>query len=242
MIEIVTPQQRIILALDRMSESEALTLIAKLPDLVWVKVGLELFTYLGPEILSKLKGLGKKVFLDLKFHDIPSTMSSACFRAAQTGAELITVHACAGRKGLEESNQAAIIGAKEIGFPPPTLLAVTVLTSWQESSFCKELNIDQSIEKRVNFLTNLAFNAGIGGCVCSPLEVENLRKDFPEPFKLITPGIRSFGVNVDDQKRTLSPMEAVKLGASQLVVGREITKAEKPADVFARICDQLAGF
>ena len=132
------PEEKLILALDGMNEDEVFSLIDSLPNLIWVKVGLELFTLLGPEIVNKLRNLGKKVFLDLKFHDIPSTMARASYQAARTGAELITVHSCSGKRSLQESNQSAIEGAKSVGLKPPCLLAVTVLTSWDEKDFMNE--------------------------------------------------------------------------------------------------------
>ncbi len=239
MISEFNSQEKLILALDQMNESEMLVLLEKLPNLVWVKVGLELFTLLGPEVILQLRQLGKKVFLDLKFHDIPSTMGRACYRAAKTGAELITVHACAGRKALEEANQSAIAGATEVGLPPPSLLAVTVLTSWDAQNFADELGIHESLRDRVMRLVDLAYSVGLGGCVCSPLEVEELRRSFKEPFQLITPGIRSSSVGLDDQIRVMTPMEAIKAGSTKLVVGREITLSNNPQDVFKKICCEL---
>ncbi|AAQ00453.1 MULTISPECIES: orotidine-5'-phosphate decarboxylase [Prochlorococcus] len=233
------PEDKLILALDGMSGAEVFMLIEKLPNLIWVKVGLELFTLLGPQIINQLRDRGKKVFLDLKFHDIPTTMGRACYQAAKTGAELITVHACAGKKGIEEANKSAVKGAKEVGLPPPSLLAVTVLTSWGSKDFVQELGIQQSLDQRVSLLANLASSAGIQGCICSPLEVMKLRKDFPEPFQLITPGIRSCGENINDQNRIMTPLEAIDAGSSKLVIGREVTSSENPSDAFNRICSQL---
>ncbi len=241
MNDLVKPEEKLIIALDRMSDDDIFSLIEKIPDIVWVKVGLELFTNSGPEVILKLRELGKKVFLDLKFHDIPSTMGRACYRAAKTGAQFITVHACAGTKALKESNQLAIEGAKAVGLPPPTLLAVTVLTSWESKNFEDELNIRQSLDERVNLLGKLAFSSGIGGCICSPLEVNSLRRNFPQPFQLITPGVRSIGVSLDDQQRVLTPLEALKAGASKLVIGREITKSNNPVNAFRHICSKLIG-
>ena len=139
------PSDKLILALDGMDKSEVFCLINQLPDLKWVKVGLELFVSAGPEVVTFLKEKGVKVFLDLKFHDIPKTMSGACRQAAKTGAELISVHACAGIDALKEANASAIQGASEMGFPKPTLLAVTVLTSWESERFANELLITQPL-------------------------------------------------------------------------------------------------
>ncbi|WP_269623344.1 orotidine-5'-phosphate decarboxylase [Prochlorococcus marinus] len=233
-------EEKLILALDHMNESEVILLLDKLPNLVWVKVGLELFTLLGPEIVFKLKKLGKKVFLDLKFHDIPNTMARACYQAASIGADLITIHSCAGKKALKECKKSSIQGAIDVGLSPPGLLAVTVLTSWEEQEFIDDLDINQSINKRSLLLSDLAFQAGISGCICSPIEAQKLRKFFPEPFLIITPGIRSEGVNRNDQARVMTPLEALKAGSSKLVIGREISLAKDPSKAFKRICEQIS--
>ncbi len=236
---LLNPAEKLILALDGMSSSEVFLLIDNLPDLVWVKVGLELFTSNGPQVLTRLREKGKKVFLDLKYHDIPQTMAKACSQAALHGAELITVHASAGEKALSAANKAALMAASEASFPPPTLLAVTVLTSWTSQSFTDDLGISESIEKRVERLTALAIKSGIGGCVCSPLEVRKLRSIYPEPFQLVTPGIRFSGSSFDDQARVMEPLEALSLGASKLVLGRIITNSSNPAEVFNKICRDI---
>ena len=145
----------------------------------------------------------KRQFLDLKFHDIPATMAGACRRAAALGAELITVHACAGSEALKAAEAAAVDGAQRAGQPTPTLLAVTVLTSWEEQRLQRELAITQAIAERVPALAQLSATAGIGGCVCSPLEAAALRSQHPEPFALVTPGIRPKG------EQTQPPMPAV---------------------------------
>ena len=231
--------EKLILALDGMNKEEVISLIARLPNLVWVKIGLELFVREGPDLLAHLRDNGKKIFLDLKFHDIPATMSKACFMAAQTGAQLITVHACAGSKSLKLANEAAKEGALKCHLPPPTLLAVTVLTSWDDYSFAKDIFIDESINSRVERMAALAFKTGIGGCVCSPIEVQNLRRLFPEPFQLITPGIRNIGSSQDDQARVMTATNALKAGSSRLVIGRLITKAKDPVESFNVICDEI---
>jgi len=231
--------EKLIVALDGMNQSEVFHFVDKMPNLKWVKVGLELFISSGPEVVSELRNRGLRVFLDLKFHDIPITLSAACKQAARTGAELITVHACAGIAALKEANLAAVNGAVEVGYNPPTLLAVTVLTSWDSKRFSRELGIKDPIEERVEFLAKLAVQAGVGGCVCSPLELKNLRKLFDEPFKLITPGIRPKGSDLEDQVRVMSPSEALSAGATYLVLGRPITRAVDPAIAFEKICREL---
>ncbi len=233
------PAEKLILALDGMNESEVFSLLSEIPEVIWVKVGLELFTLCGPDIIVKLRNKGKRVFLDLKFHDIPTTMSRACYQAAKLQAEIMTIHACAGENAMAQAHQAANKGAEEIGMPPPTLIAVTVLTSWSHQAFISDLDISQSIKARVQHFAELSVRAGIGGCVCSPLEVKDLRINFPEPFELITPGIRFLDNCKDDQERVLSPMEAVRSGASKLVIGRIVTQAPSPHEAFKRVCKEL---
>ena len=237
----VHPADRIIVALDGMAPEQAMAFAARVEGLRWVKVGLELFVQAGPEIVGQLREQGLRVFLDLKFHDIPATMAGACRRAAAMGAELITVHACAGSEALQAAQAAAVEGAQSAGMQLPTLLAVTVLTSWEEQRLQRELAIAQCIAERVPALAQLSATADIGGCVCSPLEAAALRAQHPEPFALVTPGIRPKGAAVGDQARVMGPAEAIAAGASQLVIGRPITKAEDPSAAFAACCAELVG-
>ena len=236
-----SPADRIIVALDGMAPEQALAFAAAIPELRWVKVGLELFVAGGPEVVRQLRQQGKRIFLDLKFHDIPATMAGACRSAARLGAELITVHACAGREALQAAQAAAVASAREAGQPEPTLLAVTVLTSWEAARFAGELAIEEPLEHYVPRLARLAAAAGIGGCVCSPLEVAALRAAHPAPFALVTPGIRPAGSDRGDQQRVLTPAAAIAAGSSQLVIGRPITAAADPAAAFRHCCAGLLG-
>ena len=240
MIATVNPAARILLALDRPDAASALTLVDGIPELRKVKVGLELFTAAGPAVVDAMRNRGLGVFLDLKFHDIPATMAAAVRSAARLGVELITVHAAAGRDALVAAQAAALEGAADAGVAPPTLLAVTVLTSWRQARFTAELGIDGPIEHHVVRLAALAAAAGIGGAVCSPLEVTCLRSAHPEPFTLVTPGIRPAGSAAGDQARVLMPAEAIAAGASALVIGRPISAAADPAAVFAACCNELS--
>jgi len=230
---------RLIVALDGLSAEQALALAARLEALRWVKVGLELFVAGGPAVVQQLRDRGLRVFLDLKFHDIPATMAGACRSAARLGAELITVHACAGSEALRVAQAAALEAAAASGLPAPTLLAVTVLTSWEPARFAQELAIAEPVEAHVPRLAQLAAAAGIGGCVCSPLEVAALRAAHPEPFALVTPGIRPAGSPRGDQQRVMTPASALAAGASRLVVGRPITQAADPQRAFAELCAEL---
>ncbi len=234
------PNEKIIVALDGMDKSNVLNLLEQIPEIIWVKVGLELFVSEGPDVLSTLKQMGKKIFLDLKFHDIPTTVARACFAASQTGAELISLHTCSGIKALKMANEAAHEGAAKVNLMPPKLLGITILTSWTSESFASDLLINQSIDLRVKHLADIASKSGLGGCVCSPREVQFLREVYPETFELVTPGIRSLGSDINDQSRVSDASEAIKMGASKLVVGRLITKSDNPAYVFKSLCDKVA--
>ncbi len=235
----IHPADRIIVALDGMAPDQALVFATQVEGLCWVKVGLELFVQAGPEVVAQLSDQGLRVFLDLKFHDIPATMAGSCRRAAALGAELITVHACAGSEALQAAQAAAVEGAQQAGLNAPTLLAVTVLTSWEEQRLQRELAISQGIAERVPALAQLSATAGIGGCVCSPLEAAALRSQHPNPFALVTPGIRPKGTAVGDQARVMGPAEAIAAGASQLVIGRPITRSADPTAAFSACCTEL---
>ena len=233
------PSDKIILALDGMDPDESIKLVSKIDELIWVKVGLELFMRAGPEFLQVLQSQRKKIFLDLKFHDIPITMSHACRQAVKSGVELMTVHACAGSRALLEARKGAEEGALESGLPIPRLLAVTVLTSWNQEDFESDLALKLPIHERVQLMAELASQSGLGGCVCSPWEVASLREKYPEPFELITPGIRLKGEDLNDQRRVMTPSEAIQAGASKLVIGRSITRSKNPLEAFERICEDL---
>ena len=236
---LLEPSDQIIVALDGLAPEQAMAFASAVPELRWVKVGLELFVAGGPAVVQQLRDQGKRVFLDLKFHDIPATMAGACRSAARLGAELITVHASAGSVALGAAQAAALESAAAVGLPAPTLLAVTVLTSWEQARFASELAIEEPLSAYVPRLAQLAAAAGIGGCVCSPLEVAALRAAHQEPFALVTPGIRPAGAVLGDQQRVLTPAQAVAAGASQLVIGRPITAAPDPVAAFAACCREL---
>ncbi|MEB3167627.1 MAG: orotidine-5'-phosphate decarboxylase [Synechococcaceae cyanobacterium] len=235
------PADRLILALDRADAASALALVQAIRGLRWVKVGLELFVAAGPAIVAELRQRDLRVFLDLKFHDIPATMAAACRQAAGLGAELLTVHAAAGSEALRAARGGAAEGAAAAGLPAPTLLAVTVLTSWDPQRFCRELAIAPALADYVPQLAALAASVGVDGAVCSPWEVAELRRRLPEPFELVTPGIRPSGSPLGDQARVMTPRQALAAGASRLVIGRPISAAVDPAEAFARCCAELVG-
>ena len=233
------PSDKIIVAIDGMDRNEAISFLKVCPDISWIKVGLELFTREGPSIIKIFKDMNKKIFLDLKFHDIPNTMSSASYHASKLGVDIISLHASAGLKALQLSKEATLKGASEINNKPPEVIAITVLTSISPQNFKYELNRESSIEKNVLSLSRLTYDAGLDGCVCSPLEVKSLREKYDDNFKLITPGIRFLINDINDQSRVMSPVDAISNGASKIVVGRAITKSNNPSKIFSEICNSI---
>ena len=220
------PADRIIVALDGMAPDQALRFAAQVQGLCWVKVGLELFVQAGPRwwlsCASRPAGVPRP---QISRH--PGHHGGGCRRAAALGAELITVHACAGSEALQAAQAAAVEGAKQWAtrsYPAGGDGAHEL----EEQRLQRELAIAQGIAERVPALAQLSATAGIGGCVCSPLEAAALRAQHPEPFALVTPGIRPRGAAVGDQARVMGPAEALAAGASQLVIGRPITKQTIP--------------
>ena len=234
-----SPEERLILALDGCDGEGAMALVEGISGLCWVKVGLELFISAGPGIVTQLRSRGLRVFLDLKFHDIPATMAAACCRAARLGASLLTVHASAGTEAMAMAQHAAAEAATTASLPPPLLLAVTVLTSWRPQSFRQQLAVADPLPAHVEHLARLAAQAGLRGCVCSPRDAARLHRQQPA-MALVTPGIRPHPVQGDDQARTMTPAEAMTSGATWLVVGRPVTQAVNPGLAFAQLCQQVA--
>lgn len=236
----LAPADRIIVPLDVPGEPEALTLIDSLPQVNFWKVGLELFVATGGTVLQQLKARQKRIFLDLKFHDIPNTMAGACRSAAQYGVDLLTVHAAAGQIALQKAQEAAIAGANAAGCPPPNLIAITLLTSISPRALAFELKIPLELNDYALQMALLAKSSGLAGAVCSPQEASQLRSICGDDFLLVTPGVRPTWAEAGDQKRSLTPAEALKAGASYLVIGRPITASPDPIAAFERICNELS--
>ncbi|MEI6390242.1 MAG: orotidine-5'-phosphate decarboxylase [Verrucomicrobiota bacterium] len=230
----------IIVALDVPSADEALKLVEELaPVSGGFKVGGELFTSAGPDIVRRIRGLGAAVFLDLKFHDIPNTVAKAVAAAVALDVQMLTVHTCGGAAMLKAAEQAAQESAWRLGHTPPLVLGVTILTSLDASAL-SDIGLDHDVSRQVRRLANIASQAGLRGLVCSPREVADVRQMVPASTQLVTPGIRADGDPVDDQKRTLTPREALSLGANWLVIGRPICAAEKPRAAVEKILASLA--
>ncbi|MHB0986573.1 MAG: orotidine-5'-phosphate decarboxylase [Sulfuricella sp.] len=221
---------RIIVALDFAAQEDALALAAMLdPKLCRLKVGKELFTAAGPVLVERLAGSGFEVFLDLKFHDIPNTVASACKAAAKLGVWMLNVHALGGSRMMEAAREALEGAAKR-----PRLIAVTVLTSMGPGDL-KELGLPGDPRETVLRLARLAHASGLDGVVCSAREAAPLRQELGAGFCLVTPGIRPAFAAQDDQVRIVTPAEAIRLGSDYLVIGRPITKAADPLQALKRI-------
>jgi orotidine-5'-phosphate decarboxylase len=218
----------ILAALDVPTPEAALALARNIaPSVGGFKIGVELFTSAGPDIVRRIRGLGAAVFLDLKFHDIPNTVARAVATAVKLDVQMLTVHAGGGTAMLKAAEKAAQETAAQLKQPPPLVLAVTVLTSLDGNALV-EMGLDSNVARQVRRLAGMATAAGIRGLVCSPLEVAELRQALPSGTQLVTPGVRAGSSSVDDQKRTLTPREALQAGADWLVIGRPIYAAPDP--------------
>ncbi len=227
---------KIIVALDYADADSALSLVNLLnPALCRLKVGKELFTAAGPQLVEQLMRHGFEVFLDLKFHDIPNTTAQACKAAATLGVWMVNVHALGGRRMMEAAREALANFNK-----PPRLIAVTVLTSMAQADLA-EVGILVSPAEQVLHLAALAQASGMDGVVCSALEAPLLRKQAGNEFCLVTPGIRPAEAVTDDQSRIMTPRAALESGSSYLVIGRPITKAADPLLALQQISNEIGG-
>ena len=230
-----TANPRVIVALDFSTADAALALAATLPPAdCGLKIGKELFTAAGPKLVETLVQSGHRVFLDLKFHDIPNTVARACVAAAGLGVWMMNVHASGGTRMMIAAREALAPLASR-----PLLIAVTVLTSLDRSDLL-ELGLDEDPERLALHLAALTQGAGLDGVVCSAREAAAMRARFGAGFKLVTPGIRPADAAADDQSRVATPAAAVRAGASWLVIGRPITAAPDPARALAQINTEIA--
>jgi orotidine-5'-phosphate decarboxylase len=227
-VDISPVQNPIIVALDVPTADAALTLARQVAPAVGAfKIGGELFTATGPDIVHKICETGAAVFLDLKFHDIPNTVAKAVASATRLKVQMLTIHTSGGSEMMRAAEESAQKIALQSGHNTPLVLGVTVLTS-MDGSTLSEIGSDTNVGRQVERLAMLAVKAGLRGLVCSPLEIAGLRQILPANIQLVTPGIRTGADKADDQKRTLSPREALDAGANWLVIGRPIYAAENP--------------
>ena len=228
----ISPRDRLIVALDFPTQVKALALVSVLSDAVSIyKIGLQLYTAEGPEIVRAVAATGAKIFLDLKLHDIPNTVAKAVAAASGLGVQMLTVHLSGGRAMLE-----AAVATKS---PNLSLLGVTVLTSATAETLA-EIGVNSKVEEQVLRLADLGKKAGMDGLITSPHEVGILRKRLGSQMKLVTPGVRPSWAAADDQKRFAAPQEALKSGADYLVVGRPITADPDPRAAVERLLAEIA--
>jgi orotidine-5'-phosphate decarboxylase len=230
----------IIAALDVPTAAQALKLAETIAPAVGAfKIGSELFTSVGPDIVRRIRERGALVFLDLKFHDIPTTVARSVEAVVQLDVQMLTVHTSGGFDMLHAAEQSAQETAWRLGRTPPLVLGVTVLTSLDAGAL-REIGLDVNVDYQVRRLASVATKAGLRGLVCSPQEVAKLKQFLPANMQLVTPGVRTGAEKADDQKRTLTPREAMAAGANWLVVGRPIYAAENPRAAAEKIFESLA--
>lgn len=224
----------LILALDVESRAEAIRILEPLKGrLRWVKIGLQLFTAHGPELVREIGGMGFRIFLDLKLHDIPNTVAKAVASIAPLPVGMLTIHTSGGREMMTWARKAQVDHAPDL-----LLLGVTVLTSLDTTAI-NEAGVPSTAADQVARLAKLAVDAGMQGLVCSPQETAGLRTSLPAGVRLVTPGIRPAGASADEQKRVMMPADAAAAGADYIVVGRPILKASDPAAAVASILTEL---
>lgn len=232
----LSPRDRLIVALDVSSAAEAQRIVTAVGgSATTFKIGKQLFVAEGPSIVRDLIASGRKIFLDLKFHDIPNTVAGAVSEAARLKVSMLTVHASGGSKMLKAASEAAAQSDSK-----PLILAVTVLTSLNESDL-EELGITAGVPTQVLRLAGIALQAGCGGIVASAKEASHLRQSLGTGFPIVTPGVRPAGADAGDQARLVTPKDAIAAGASHIVVGRPITASSDPATAAAAILAEISG-
>jgi orotidine-5'-phosphate decarboxylase len=239
-VSIFLPMQNpIIAALDVPAAGQALKLSQEIAPAVGAfKIGSELFTSAGPDIVRRVRDTGAAVFLDLKFHDIPNTVAKAVASATLLDVQMLTIHTSGGLEMMRAAEESAQRTAQQSGRNAPLVLGVTVLTS-HDANTLSETGCEANVGKQVERLAQLAVKAGLRGLVCSPLEIVALRQFLPSSIQLVTPGIRTGAEKADDQKRTLTPREALDAGANWLVIGRPIYAAPSPRAAAGAIWNSL---
>jgi len=233
-------KEKIIIALDVGTKQEALALTGLLREARVFKIGMELFTAEGPALLEETVRLGKRPFLDLKYHDIPNTVAGAVRSATRSGVSMLTLHTSGGREMMAAAAQAAREESARAGKDRPLLLGVTVLTSLKEEDLHR-VGIVHTVADQVLRLAVLAKDSGLDGVVCSPHEIEIIKRECGGEFLVVTPGIRPAWAAAQDQKRIMTPAEAIGKGADYLVIGRPITGAPSPHEAFLKVLAEIMG-
>ena len=231
-------KEKIVIALDVGTKREALTLAGALKEARVFKIGLELFTAEGPALLDEVVRMGKKPFLDLKYHDIPNTVAGAVRAAVRSGVTMLTIHTSGGKEMMAAAARAGGEESARTGRGRPFLLGVTVLTSLKDEEL-RQIGFANAVADQVLRLAVLAKESELDGVVCSPHEIETIKKECGGDFLVVTPGIRPAWAAAQDQKRIMTPAEAIRMGADYLVIGRPITGAPSPGEAFLRILAEL---
>ena len=238
----LSAKERLVLALDVDDFKKAEKLVNKLSDYVGVfKIGSQLFTAEGTKVVNMVNKGGGKVFLDLKFHDIPNTVARAVEVVTKLGVYIFTIHTSGGYKMMKAAAEATVKTSLALGISKPLVLGVTLLTSINQEILEKEIGIKKRLKEQVVNLAKLAQAAGLDGVVASPQEIKEIRAACGEDFVILTPGIRPAGKSSDDQKRVMTPQEAIKLGADFLVIGRPIRNAANPVEAAKEILREMEG-
>ena len=238
----LTARERLVLALDVDNFKKAEQLVGKLSDYIGVfKIGSQLFTAEGAKVVNMVNDKGSKVFLDLKFHDIPNTVARAAEVAAKLGVYIFNVHTSGGYEMMKAAAEITAKTSQELGIKKPLILGVTLLTSINQEILEKEIGIKKRLKEQVVHLAKLAKAAGLDGVVASSCEIKEIRKACGEDFVILTPGIRPAGKPSDDQKRVMTPQEAIKLGSDFLVIGRPIRNASNPVEATKEILREMEG-
>ena len=234
------PNDKLIIPLDVDNLEAADGIVSQLSDHIeWFKVGKQLFTAAGPASVKRLVEAKRRIFLDLKFHDIPNTVAGAVASATMIGANMINMHASGGFEMMRGASEAAEKKATELDISKPILLGVTVLTSIDEASFQRDFGTGRKLTDQVAYLAELSQKAGLDGVVASPLEIELIRRVCGDDFVIVTPGIRPRWAATGDQRRIMTPADAIAAGADYIVIGRPITGSDNPRDAAETILREI---
>ncbi len=231
--------EKIIVALDLRGYDEIINLVDKLNDAVWFKVGAVNFTAYGTKLIEELKKRNKKVFLDLKYHDIPNTVKESVYVACELDVNMLTIHSIGGIDMMKAAQEAVKEFETKYNKKGPQILAVTVLTSMNDDNLKRDMFIEMSVEETVLKLANNALKAGINGLVASAKETKLLREKFGDYFTIVTPGIRPVWSAKNDQKRVVTPKDAIGMGSNYIVIGRPIYGSDNPKKAFEKIRKEL---
>ncbi|MCX8063956.1 MAG: orotidine-5'-phosphate decarboxylase [Candidatus Hydrogenedentes bacterium] len=225
--------EKIVIGLDVSTFEEVEAILSLCRNALWFKVGSQLFTKFGPSVVEFIRKDGRKVFLDLKFHDIPNTVKNAVSSAVELGVDLLTLHSLGGRKMIAQARE--VVEGTSV-----KILAVTVLTSHNEQELRNEIGIYESVGDAVTRLAKMAISAGAHGVVCSPQEIRILRDNIQGEFMIVTPGVRpAWEKEAYDQARVMTPSEAIKLGADKIVIARPILKAKNPSEAYNKLVEEI---